>query len=68
MEPDLKNRVAEITGGLPLEALSADALTALQELQAFERALGVVALDCEERILEPVEDRVERELFAGRIQ
>lgn len=66
VEPDLKRRLYEITGGAPLESLSADARAALAELQAYERALGVVVLRCEENILEPVEDRVERELFAGR--
>ncbi len=68
IEPDLRNRLAEITGGLPIEALSPDAQAALQELQSYERALAVVTYDCEVRILEPVEDQVERELFAGRTQ
>lgn len=68
IEPDLRNRLAEITGGLSVEALSPDAQAALQELQDYERALAVVTYDCEVRILEPVEDQVERELFAGRTQ
>ncbi len=66
IEPDLRKRLAEITEGLPLEDLSADALAALQELQNYERAMAVVAYDCEVRIIEPVEDQVERELYAGR--
>ena len=66
IEPDLKKRLYAITGGAPIESLSAEARTALTELQGFERALGVVAYDCEKRILDPVEDQVERELFAGR--
>lgn len=68
IEPDLRNRLAEITDGLPVEALSADAQAALQELQSYERALAVVTYDCEVRILEPVEDQVESELYAGRTQ
>ena len=66
IEPDLRNRLYAITGGAPPEALSADARAALTALQGEERALAVAAYDCEIRILEPVEDQVERELFAGR--
>jgi hypothetical protein len=65
VEPDLKKRLYEITGGAPVESLSADARAALTELQGEERRLGIVVYECEVRILEPVEDRVERELFAG---
>lgn len=66
VEPDLKKRLYAITGGAPVESLSADARAALTELQGFERALAVVVYECESRILDPVEDQVERELFAGR--
>jgi hypothetical protein len=66
VEPDLKERLYAITSGVPVESLSADAQAALTELQGYERRLAIVVLDCEEEILEPVEDRVERELFAGR--
>lgn len=65
IEPDLRNRLAAITGGLPVEALSSDAQAALVELQGYERALAVVAYRCEVTILEPVENQVERELYAG---
>ncbi len=64
IEPDLRNRLDTITGGLPLDTLSAEAKAALTELQSYERSLAVVALDCELRILDPVEDQVERELFS----
>ena len=64
IEPDLRNRLDAITNGQPVEALSAEDRAALAELQGYERALAAVAYDCEVRILEPVEDQVERELFA----
>lgn len=64
VEPDLKRRLYTITGGAPVTALSAEARTALTKLQAEERAIAVVVLRCEERILDPVENQVERELFA----
>jgi hypothetical protein len=66
VEPDLKRRLYAITGGAPIEALSADARVALAALQSEERTLAATVLDCEERILDPVENQVERELFAGR--
>ena len=68
IEADLRNRLATITGGAPIESLSADARPALTELQAYERALAVESLRCEEKYLEPAEDKVERELYSGRQQ
>jgi hypothetical protein len=65
IEPDLKKRLYAITGGAPVESLSTDARTALAELQSQELAIGAAALRCEGKHLEPVEDRVERELYAG---
>jgi hypothetical protein len=65
IESDLKRRLYAITGGAPIESLSADAQTALAELQGYERALAVVVYECEGRILDPVEDQIESELFAG---
>ena len=65
IEPDLRKKLDTITGGAPLEALSSDALAALTELQGYERALASVALNCEEKYLEPVANQVERELYAG---
>lgn len=64
VEPDLKKRLYAITNGAPLEALSAEARTALTKLQEEERAIAVAVYHCEARVLEPVEDQVERELFA----
>lgn len=66
IEPDLKARLYAITGGAPVEALSSDAKAALAQLQAQERALAIVTYNCETKILDPVEDQIERELYAGR--
>lgn len=66
IEPDLRRRVQEITGGAPIESLSEDARAALAALQEEERALAIVTFRCEDRILDPVESQVERELYAGR--
>lgn len=68
IENDIKNRLYAITGGAPVTSLSADAQAALAELQTLERAVAVAALRCEVRIIEPVEDRIERELYAAPVQ
>jgi hypothetical protein len=64
IEPDFRRRLDEITGGLPVEALSPDALAALEALRAEELAIGIVTFDCEHKYIDPVEDRIERELYA----
>jgi hypothetical protein len=65
IEPDLKKRLYAITGGAPIESLPADARAALADLQDEERSIAIAALDCEERVLDPVYSQVERELYAG---
>jgi len=68
IEVDLKNRLNAITGGAPLETLSADAQAALTELQGEERAVAVVATECEARIIEPVAEQILSELYAAPVQ
>lgn len=65
IEADFRKRLDDITQGLPPDALSADALAALEALQAEERVVGVVATDCEITILDPVAGQIERELYAS---
>ena len=65
VEVDLRKKLDTITGGAPLEALSPDALAALQELQSYERGAAVAAVNCEESFLDPVANQVEREYYAG---
>lgn len=65
IEPDLRKRLNDITGGLPVEALTPEARAALEDLRAEELAVGIVAFDCESKITDPVEDRIERELYAS---
>jgi hypothetical protein len=65
IEPDIRNRLFEITSGAPLDSLSADAQAALAELQGEERVVAEVATACEEEILEPVQAQIERELYGG---
>jgi hypothetical protein len=68
IEADIRSRLDAITGGDPLESLSADARAALTELQGEERAVASVAFGCEEEILTPVEEQILRELYARPVQ
>ena len=68
IEIDIRSRLDAITGGDPLDVLSADATAALTELQGEERAVAQVAFGCEEEILTPVEEQIQRELFARPVQ
>jgi hypothetical protein len=68
IEADIKNRLYAITNGAPPAALSADAKTALIQLQGEERAVAAAHYNCEDNILTPVEEQIERELYAAPIQ
>lgn len=68
IEADIRSRLEAITGGDPLDALSADATAALTELQGEERAVAGVAFGCEEEFLTPVEEQIQRELYARPVQ
>ena len=48
IEPDLKQRLAAITAGAPIEALSAEAQTALKRLQEEEIAVAASLFECGE--------------------
>jgi len=70
VEAQIRERLDAITGGgtVPLDQLSPQQLSALEELQNYERRLAVKTLELEEKIIEPVEERVEKELFARRVE
>lgn len=63
VEDGLRERLYTITGGLPIDKLSPEARAALEALQAEERAVADVAFDCEEDIIEPVEQQIEKEMY-----
>jgi len=59
IEPDIEERFEEITGGVTLGKLSADAKAALTDLQAEERAIAVASFDCEHKFIHPIQDVLE---------
>lgn len=70
IEGDIRDRLYSITGGgtVPVEKLSSEARAALKNLQAYEKAVSLIAFDLVSEIFEPVEERIQRELFARRVQ
>jgi hypothetical protein len=70
LEVEIWERLDAITGGstVPLEELSPEQLVALEELQVYERRLATTSYELEVKLLDPVEERVERELYARRVE
>jgi hypothetical protein len=69
VEADVRERLYAITGGgtVPLEQLSPEQLAALHELQEYERRVSVINFELEEELIEPLEERIEAELFAREV-
>ncbi len=69
LEEEIWQRLDAITGGgtVPLEELSPQQLAALEELQNYERTLAVKSLELELALIEPIEQRIEKELFARKV-
>jgi len=70
IEPDLRNRLNALTEGgkLLVTKMSPDQRAALRKLQDFERAVSVKSFKMKEEILEPVEERIQKELFSRKVQ
>ena len=70
VEPDIRERFYAITGGgtLPLEQLSAEQRAALEALQDYERTVAVKSFELTEELFEPVEEQIEKELFAREVK
>ena len=65
VEPDIEDRLDAVLDGADPATLSADAQSALTELQGEEQAIAVRDLECEEEFIEPVVQQVESELYGG---
>ncbi|MBZ0170931.1 MAG: hypothetical protein K8E66_00985, partial [Phycisphaerales bacterium] len=69
LEADVRERLDAITGGasIPLERFSPEQLEALEELKTYEIRLATTSFRLEEKLLDPIEEKVEKELFARRV-
>jgi hypothetical protein len=69
VETDLRERLDALTKGatVPVDKFSPEDQEALKELQDYERRVAVVSFKLEQEIFDPVEERIEKELFAREI-
>ena len=70
IEPDLRNRLNALTEGgkLLVSKMSPDKKAALRKLQDYERAITVKSFKLQEKLLDPVEERIQQELFSRKVQ
>lgn len=70
IESDIRNRLKVLTEGdkLLVSKMSRDQKTALRKLQDFERAVAIKSFKLKEEVLEPVEERIQQELFPRKVQ
>lgn len=70
VESDIRERLGAITGGdsILVEEMSGEQRTALQQLQDYERRVASVSFELQQEIFEPVEEQIEKELFAREVK
>lgn len=70
VETDIRERLDTITDGrsIPVDKLPAERLAALRKLQDYERRVAVINFDLAEEIFDPVEERIQKELFARDVK
>jgi hypothetical protein len=70
VEPDVRQRLQAITGGgaVPVAEMSPGQQAALEELQDFERRVAAISFELQEEFFEPVEEQIEKELFAQEVK
>ena len=70
IEPDLWNQLFAITGNgtISVKQLSAEQSAALKKLQEYERRVARISVDLQEKLIEPIEKKIEKELFARDVK
>jgi hypothetical protein len=68
VENDIRARFTALTGGrtIRVEDMSPAQLAALRELQDYERRVAVKSFELAEKLIEPVEAKIEQELYAHK--
>jgi len=66
LEPDIKERLNALTSGgtLLVEQMLPEQLAALKKLQDYELRVAKKSFALEEDVIDPVEDKIEKEMFA----
>lgn len=70
VEPDVAARLNAITGGghTPIQQFTAEQQAALKKLQEYERRVAVIGFKLQEDIFEPVEEQIEKEMYAREVK
>ena len=69
VETDISRRLLALTKGgtIPVAKMSASQLDALRQLQSYERKVAGIATELQEEYFEPVEDKIEKEMYAREV-
>jgi len=70
VEPDIRARLAALTrnASIPVEKMTQDQRAELKKLQDFERRVAAKTYKLHEDVLAPVEEKIQQELFARKVQ
>ena len=70
VEADIMKRLNAITGGktIPLEEMSIEQRLALKKLQTHERRAGIIGFRLAEEIIDPVEEQIQKEMYARPVK
>lgn len=70
VETDVQQRLQAVTSGktIPVESMSPEQRAALEKLRDYERRVAVKNQEYQEKYFEPVEERIEKEMFARQVK
>jgi hypothetical protein len=70
VEPDIRARLAALTGNgtIPVDKMSPSQRNELTKLQDYERRVAAMDFKLQDELLTPVEERLQQELFARKVQ
>ena len=70
VEPDIRARLDRITGGetIPVEKLSPGQKAALEQLKKYELDVAKIHYGLATNIFDPVEERIHKEYFSGKVE
>lgn len=68
--PDVRKRLDVLTkgGSIPVDKMSPEQLAAFKALQNYERRVALKNHELAEKIFKPVEEQIEKEMFARGVQ
>ena len=70
IEPDVRKRLDTLTqgGSIAVDKMSAEQKAALKTLQDYERRVALKSHELTEKIVKPVEEQIEKEMFARAVK